>query len=174
MWKWSDLKRLLGFQKAEPRELAAVMWPVVYPVVPERPEWRPSEPHCTIIYFGEVKDLNFTKDEVIECIRETYHSVYLWARVTGLDWFGLEKNVPVLTVEHDYLQTYHDSLVACLAARGIKWDETFAYKPHVSITNEAALDNQYPSTLLLTPVELWWGGEHIRIDNDEQITGVGQ
>lgn len=170
MWKWSDLKRLLrkrdkGF---DVKNLAAVMWPAVYPsdMLP------PDEPHVTIIFLGEIDTFEgFTKQDVIDVIKTVPHDFFLWADVDGLDWFGPEQNIPVLRVRHDYLSVVHQSLKASLDARGIPYDTRFPeYKPHVSITDEAALSGVWPDKILLTPVELWWGGEHIKIHGDDHLT----
>lgn len=164
MWKWNDLKRLLRKkQELDVTKLGAVMWPVLYPL--SDPEHMPTDPHVTIIYFGEIDgDIGFTKADVIDAIQKTTHDVYLWMRVSGVEWFGEEQNIPVLRVEHDYLDFYHNALKAELDKRGIPYDTRFPeYKPHVTITDAAALDGVYPPLLLACPVELWWGGEHTKV-----------
>lgn len=167
MWKWSDLKRLLTRKSArlDTAELGAVMWPVVYPdMLP------PKDPHITVVMFKDINnpDLGFTKEDVIAAVQAVPWEVFLWTRVTGLEWFGAEQNIPVLRVHHDYLPVFHQMIKTELAKRGIPVDETFPdYKPHVSITDEAALNGIYPKMLLAGPVEVWWGNEHYKIDADK-------
>lgn len=173
MWKWNDLKRLLRKREGlDARKLGAVMWPVVYPNLGEG--YVPANPHVTVIYFGEITgDIGFTKEDVIDAIKATPHDVYLWLKADGIEWFGPENNIPVLRVHHDYLPVYHHSIRESLRARGIPFDETYPeYKPHVTITDAAALDGVVPSLMLAGPVELWWGGEHIPIEGNENQTRV--
>lgn len=176
MWKWNDLKRLLTRKAAmrDTKDLGAIMWPVVYPDMGGE-KYQPKEPHVTVVIFTDINnpDLGFTKEDVIDVIKQTQWDVYLWLRVSELEWFGAENNIPVLRVTHDYLEAYHNKVKAALAARGIPVDETFPeYKPHVSITDDAALDGVYPTLMLAGPVELWWGNEHFQIDDKKVINKV--
>lgn len=164
MWKWSDLKRLL--KRKSPRldtaDLGAVMWPVAYPddMLP------PKDPHITVVVFKDINnpDLGFTREDVMDAVRQTMYDLYLWVTVDGVEWFGAERDIPVLRVSHDNLYAYRESIMEELAARGIPVDMTFPeYKPHVSITDEAALDGVYPDKLLAGPVEVWWGDEHYKM-----------
>jgi 2'-5' RNA ligase len=140
---------------------------VVYPDMGED-KYNPTAPHVTIVMFTDVRNpnLGFTKEDVIDAIQETMHSVMLKLRVEGVEWFGPDQNVPVLRVHHDYLHVYRESIKGALAARGIEIDETYPeYKPHVTITDEAALDGVYPRTLMTAPVELWWADVHYKIED---------
>lgn len=166
MWKWSDLKRILRKESrdVDVSDLAAIMWPVVYPTA-SNPEHRPKEPHITIVFLGEIEKLDYTKEDVVDAIKETLWDLYVWVKVIGLEWFGPEKNVPVLRVDHPYLYVFNEAMKMVLEMKGIEFDNTYPeYKPHVTITDEAALDGVWPEMLLAGPVELWWGGEHITID----------
>lgn len=170
MWKWSDLKRLL--KRSSPRldtaDLGAVMWPVVYPV-PEGVQpanYVPKDPHITVVVFKGINDpdLGFNREDVMDAVRATMFDMMLWTKVDGLEWFGAEKDIPVLRVSHDYLEAYHKAITFELEARGIEYDKTFPeYKPHVSITDVAALDGIYPDRLMAGPVEVWWGNEHYKV-----------
>lgn len=168
MWKWNDLKRLLTRKSAplDTRDLAAIMWPVGYPDQGHA-EYNPRQPHVTVIYFGDISgDIGYTKEDVLDVIRETSWNAFLWMKVDGIEWLGPDQNVPVLRVSHSYLEPYWESIKAALRARGIPFDETYPeYKPHVTITDKAALDDVYPSTLITGPVELWWGDVHYNIDD---------
>lgn len=164
MWKWSELKRLL-LRKAtsDTADLGAVMWPVVYPsdMMP------PDNPHITVVIFSDINnpDLGYTREDVIDAVRSTYWNAMLWTQVDGLEWFGADQNVPVLRVSHNYLEAFRNSLMKVLAARGIPVDMTFPeYKPHVTITDEAALSGIWPDKLLTLPVEVWWGNTHYKME----------
>jgi hypothetical protein len=169
-WSWSYLKTLLTKKKEYANEdYIAVMWPVAYPN-PLEPSGgtylSPKDPHCTIIMLGTTDVATFTKEEVLFVIRSipSWNSM-VYATVTELEWFGENKDIPVLRVEHTLLETFHDQLEEGLAAVGIKNTSSFPeYKPHVTITPEIVDSNTMPRRLLLGPVELWWGGERIRVD----------
>lgn len=167
MWKWNDLKRLLTRKAAtlDTADLGAIMWPVVYPSDMDPPK----DPHITVIVFMDINnpELGFTKEDVISAVSETVWDVFLWTKVEGIEWFGLEKNIPVLRVHHDFLPVFHKSIKGILESKGIPIDDRFPdYKPHVSITDSAALDGNYPDKLVAGPVEVWWGNEHYQINTD--------
>lgn len=162
MWKWSDLKRLLKAKPAlrDTADLGAVMWPVLY-LGPNAP----VDAHITVVIFTDINnpDLGFNVDDVISVVKE-FPEAMLRVKAEGIEWFGAEKNVPVLRVSHSYLELFHDMLEQDLTARGIPTDQTFPeYKPHVTVTPEAALDESYPDFLMAGPVEVWWGNVHHRV-----------
>lgn len=161
-WSWAHLKTLLGFKKEYTKEdYIAVMWPVAYPL--DYPA--PKDPHITIIMLGTTDTANFTKDEVLDAMKETNYNAMPYVSVSGLEWFGPDNDVPVLTVKHSFLFDYKKHLERRLAERGIFNTSSYPdYRPHITITEDAATGNNYPLKLVLGPVELWWGTEHIRID----------
>lgn len=166
MWKWNDLKRLLLRKDAgyDISDLGAIMWPVMYPDL--GPEYVPDEPHITVAVFRGIHDpdLGFTKEDVVEAVSRTPGDTYLPVSITGLEWFGLNQDVPVLRVEHPYLYEYRNIAVDLLAKRGIEVDNTYPeYKPHISITDEAALEEVWPNKVFAAPVEVWWGHDRIKI-----------
>lgn len=165
MWKWNELKRLL-LRKSETSNFGAVMWPVLYPDM-GKPEYNPKNPHITIVMFRDITDpgLGFTKEDLIDAVRETMWDTFIYVEVEKLEWFGVDSDIPVLSVRHSYLPEYHRQIRAALSKKGIEWDKTFpVYKPHISITDEAALDKVYPRKLMAGPVEVWWGDEHFEIE----------
>lgn len=174
MWKWSDLKRIF-MRKAsvsDITDLGAVMWPVLYPSDMNPPE----NPHITVVVFNDINnpDLGYTREDVMGAVYKTRYDVFLWTKVDGLEWFGQDKDIPVLRVSHDYLEAYRNALISELDSRGIPVDMTFPeYKPHVTITDEAALDGAWPDKLLAGPVEVWWGNEHYRLPDTGKPVRVG-
>lgn len=167
MWKWNDLKRFLTKSATrDTKDLAAIMWPVAYPVYMED-AYNPKNPHVTVVIFNDINnpELGFTKEDVIDAVREVKHDVMLYLTVEGLDWFGPDQNVPVLRVSHDYLFEFYDEIKKVLAKRGIPIDNTYPeYKPHITITELSALDGAYPRKLMTRPVEVWWGDVHYKVD----------
>jgi len=174
IWKWSELKALVRKRAGDDTSnLGAVMWPVHYPLM-DNPDHQPVDPHITIIYFGEIDgDIGFTCHDVISAIMETQWNMYLWVRTEGVEWFGPDQDVPVLRVEHNYLQAYWERLKAVLRARGIPFDETYPeYKPHLTIPLDAALLGEHPSQVLVRPVQLWWGNVHYDISPGKTVSQV--
>lgn len=167
MWKWNDLKRFLK-KEAEPdySGYAAIMWPAKYPYQGNA-RYQPENPHCTIITLtSDINSVNYTKEDILSVIRATDWNVLLPATVKGLEWFGPDQNIPVLTLEHDYLEKYHNQIKIALDNVNAVYDTTYPeYKPHVTITPDAALEGVYPSKIFLAPVELWWGDEHIKVNS---------
>lgn len=154
MWKWSFLKRLLS-KRAEISNLGAVMWPVYFEGVPDA--------HVTVVIFDDINNPNigFTKEDVISAVEELEHCQYLWLSVDGLEYFGPDKDVPVLRVSHSYLHIFREQLISILTERGIPINENYPeYKPHVTIPEGMS---EYPEKLLASPVEVWWGGEHYSV-----------
>ena len=162
MWKWSELKRLLKGNKSDTADLGAIMWPVIYPsdMMP------PENPHVTVVIFEDINNpsLGYTLEDVMEVVRRTTDNMMLWLRVEDVEWFGAEKDVPVLRVWHDFLPVYRKKVMAELEARGIPVDMKFPiYKPHCTITNETVEFGQYPEHLLAGTPEVWWGDEKHKI-----------
>lgn len=176
MWKWSDLKRIF-MRKANGYDIAdlgAVMWPVVYPQMRD-PKYQPKDPHITVVVFKDIRnpELGFTREDVMDAVKNTMYDVFVWPTVDGVEWFGAEQDVPVLRVSHDFLNAYRNSLLVELEARGIQVDMTFPdYKPHITITDEAALDHVYPEHVLAGPVEVWWGAQHYRMPEGDGTVQV--
>lgn len=173
MWKWIDLKRFVKAKspRLDTADLGAVMWPVVYPVDMNPPK----DPHITVVVFKGINDpdLGFTREDVIDAVRATHHDLMLWTRTEGIEWFGIEQDIPVLRVDHNYLHAYRGSLIRELSRRGIEYDKTFpVYKPHVSVTEVAALDGVFPERLLAGPVEVWWGNQQYKMGDPEGPGGV--
>lgn len=173
MWKWSDLKRLLIRKAAvDTADLGAVMWPVQYPDMGD-PKYQPSDAHITVCIFENINepDLGYTLQDVIDAVKQTGWDVIVRAKVLGLEWFGPDQNIPVLRVQNDYIDFYHEAITNELAERGIPISMKFPeYKPHVTITDEAALDGIWPEYVFAGPVEVWWGNEHYQIDPTTEFT----
>lgn len=170
MWKWSELKRIIMRKAADDYSRSAIVtWPVEYPNPQEQvggSVYIPPDPHVTILYIHDIDspDLGFTKEDMMDAIKETRWEVMLLLKVDKLEWFGPDNDIPVLRVEHSHLHPYRKALKEALAKRGIVIEETFPeYKPHVTIPETAAVVGIWPTQFLAGPVELWWGGIHHKI-----------
>lgn len=156
IWRWSELKRLLK-NTDDIAQSACIMFPVGEKVPGV------DEPHVTVIYLGDANNLN--KQDILDSMAEVDNSydAMFFARSREVEWFGPEKDIPVLRLEHTYLEKYRDLVEAALGRRGIvNGSEYKDYKPHMTITPEIARDLSYQSAYLLTEPELWWGREHIK------------
>lgn len=138
---------------------AIIVWPAIYST--NHPA---DEPHCTVAYLGDVTTIGKTKEQVASIIRNMGGSdVYYNAKVTGTDQFGADGSVPVLLLDSSSLWWYRQALVTRLGIYGVNVDKTFDFIPHVTMSElEARFDN-HPYQVMLGPVELWWGKEHIKI-----------
>jgi 2'-5' RNA ligase len=159
MWRWSELKALLKKKEYSNNDYIAVMWPVAYPSGYPAP----VDPHCTVIILGTTDTVNFTKEEVLEVIRnQRQHNSFLFTKVKELTWFGPDADVPVLLLDHTVLEEFQSNLKRDLAAVGIQDASSYPeYRPHCTITENAARTRNFPDRLMLTPVQLWWGTEKI-------------
>lgn len=156
IWKWSELKRLLK-NTDDVAQSACIMFPVGEKVPGV------EEPHVTVIYLGDVANLN--KQDILDAMAEvdSSYDAMFFARTGEVEWFGPEKNIPVLRMEHSYLEKYRLLVESALNKRGIEnGSEYKEYKPHMTITEAMALTGNYQQSYILTEPELWWGREHIK------------
>jgi 2'-5' RNA ligase len=158
IYKWTDLKNLLRKQQ-DFTETAVVVWRVADDIINNV-----TSPHVTIIYLGEI--VNLDQQGVINAIRQTNYQTILLAHPSGIEWFGPDKNVLVLRVEHPFFEKYHEALTQALASRGIASASQFPeYKPHITLAmpDEELQAFAWPPVIPVGPVELWWGGEKIQL-----------
>lgn len=167
MWKWSDLKRLLKAKQEDyVLDSAIITWPVEKVYLNDTMDYLPDDAHITILYIPDIynPDLGFTKEDVLDAIRDTDWDIMINPKVKGLEFFGPENDVAVLTLDHPYLQQYRDNVKMALAKRGIVVEETYPeYKPHVTIKSDADTDREFDNRIWAGPVELWWGDEYIKV-----------
>lgn len=164
MWSWKQLKQIFKADQGDFSDSAVIVWPVSIsdPMAPSN--LYPVNPHVTVFFFPDVVGDNISEDALVRIIQGTEFAVYPVANVKGLAWFGPEQNVPVLELDNDYLVEYRDELKGRLDRLGINYSQRFPdYKPHVTITTESAESGEWPSSVLLQPVELWYREEKIRI-----------
>ena len=130
-----------------------IVWPAWFPGSTDK------ESHATALFLGNTDTVDFTKEEVEETLGR-----YLWPAWTetkGFDSFGLNKDIPVLLLEHTNLLTItRNDILERLERRGINASTTFDFTPHVTIAKETVQD-YYPSQIHLESPALWWGDERV-------------
>lgn len=141
-------------------DTAIIAYPVLWPSGHRDPQI--PDVHSTVVFLGDVSNSEFTKEDVLDAMREFDVNVYRWVDVDGLDWFGPNHDVPVLRISHSGLQGFYERLTEKLAIKGIFSASEFPYSPHVTIDMETATIG-WPNHLMLGPVELWWREEKIKI-----------
>lgn len=120
--------------------------------------------HTTIFNLGKVAELDYIKEDVVEALTEVDFNMFIWVDIIATERFGPDKDIPVLRVRHDMLQTKFDEVNAVLLGAGIPNGSIFAheeYKPHITVNEEVFASP--PKNALLSPAELWWGGVHERL-----------
>lgn len=154
------------FEVPEPRYSALFAWPVI---LLDTQEQIPNL-HCTAAYIRDVRTwTNFDeppvgfihKDEFlgVRGDREAIGAgVYRLAKVTGVDAFGSEQDVPVLRVEiegwKNSLETYHKGLVEFFNDIRVGYASDFPYSAHVTVPLKVLVDP--PKQVVLGPMELWY------------------
>lgn len=127
---------------------------VVYPA--NWPQDDIDEPHCTVIYLGKTKEVDFTKADVEAALHQAGLIEPGAIPTNGVEMFGPEKDIPVVALKSTkFLNLQRDVLEAILLTRGIKNGSEFKdYKPHITIKNK---NIDIPESVTLQAPVLWWG-----------------
>lgn len=113
--------------------------------------------HCTALFLGDTETTTFKRSDIERVLRWQGNDPGP-CRVTGLDLFGRDKNVPVLTIEHPALQVEQAWLARELDVYGIVSPSEFGFNPHVTIAKEVAKP-YWPHFIQLEAPVLWWGDD---------------
>ena len=122
--------------------------------------WPPDEDnaHCTLIYFGQIPDLSFGLEDLEAALAAAGIRAPGRVFTTGAEWFGEEKDTPVVTLGSARLQANYQKLKAALSDAGIEWDEKWPeYKPHVTVENVGI---GFPQSVELSGPVIWWGEDN--------------
>lgn len=114
-------------------------------------------PHSTILYLGEIPDVDFGKDILVDTLDSLKLELFMWAEVIGKERFGAEQDVPVLLIEHSKLQPTYELVSSALYDKGISSASEFDYRPHVTV-GDGAWENP-PTNIMLSPPVVWWGDD---------------
>lgn len=127
-----------------------------------------DDAHCTVIYLGDMEDINCTKEDLQNVVNRLKIKAPGDVAVNGVDLFGPEKNVLVAKLDPTNLLPIRESFERTLAKINVfNGSEYKDYNPHVTITTDfggtmlnAIEDTQLPSHVKLGEPVLWWGDEH--------------
>lgn len=140
-----------------------IAYPYVFPQDTDLPIDYEIEAHCTLIYLGEVDSISFTKEDLRTVLDEhTFEDLGI-VDVSGLELFGPDKNVLVMTLDSSKLQEYFQSISSALEAQGIENASPYPdYRPHITL-NEAyhgpTIGFTLPTTVGLGQPVVWWGDD---------------
>lgn len=136
-----------------------VMWPAFF--TGTYPMKEVDKMHITCMYLGEIPDVNFTREELIDTI-SGLGQMYFYGEITGVERFGPRQDIPVLRVDHQQLYTVQAEVEKHLAAVGINSASSFPeYKPHVTVNEE--IFARPPEVVRVHPLMVWWGNERVRL-----------
>lgn len=132
-------------------------------VMPARFSGSVEDSHCTLIYLGTTDTVTFTKDQVAHIL---YDLELAFGRnlkrdfsVHGTDWFGVDRDIPVMRLESawlKYLRKVCETLLTQESAN-ITSPSEWQYQPHVTLPQD--YDGEIPACVRLTAPVLWWGDE---------------
>lgn len=154
---------------------AVIVYPALWPTGAD-------ESHCTIGVLGETATLDYSVQDVLRVLHYFEWPDLTVAATGGIDWFGPDKNIPVVRLLGEHLHVNYQYLDLALASEGIAVDKTHGeYKPHVTINPFDVLDGDalavalgagqsyaqhleqniiIPDSIGLTKPQVWWGNEH--------------
>lgn len=138
---------------------ATIMWPASIDSV--------DVPHTTIMYLGEIQDLDVTPEEIINVLKSLNLSSPGEIPVQGVEVFGEANKVFVAVLEPENLTLQRDYIKAAVQVNlPLKDASSYPdFRPHVTV---GSVDNyngpkEIPASIPLGEVELWWGDNHYTI-----------
>lgn len=124
-----------------------------------------ADSHCTNIFLGTTDDpnLHFTKDHLLNVAfdLEAAFSRTMTRRfdVTGVDWFGVDRDIPVMRLEPSWLVNFRKVVDYYLWEEAqIKSASEWDYQPHVTLP-EGYDVSDLPKYVTLSKPVVWWGDE---------------
>lgn len=129
---------------------------IMYPV-----DWPTDDPeaHCTLFYLGEIQDVDFTTQDLLDALSEADLSAPGPVPTAGLEMFGENKDIPVALLDSLLLRTQKRSLKYILDAKGIEDASSFSgYRPHITLMDPNV---EIPATVTLGAPQVWWGNERV-------------
>lgn len=138
-------------------ESIAIVMPATFPGSDEKS-------HCTNIFLGDIgPNLHFTKDHLLNVCYdlEAIFSRNVTRRfdVSGVDWFGVDRDIPVMRLESRWLMHFRKVLDQYLMEEAnIKSASEWDYQPHVTLPEGYDVSN-LPEYVTLSKPVVWWGDE---------------
>lgn len=122
--------------------------------------------HCTVAFLGkDIGEIPASKDQVLGVVHELTlafgrPNMVRRFEVTGTDWFGVERDVPVMRLNGSWLKHYRkvtDSLLA-QSGLGVVASTDWEYQPHVTLNSDYMdTHDDIPHYVDLKAPILWWG-----------------
>ncbi len=132
---------------------------IVYPVSWPAPTEKVPEPHSTLVYLGEIKDANFTLQDLKDAL-----DVFIWepfnVAMGEVKMFGEDEDVPVMTLLGQTLYDNRQIFEAELNERGIQDKSEFEYSPHITVDQRSMVSMPF-NTITLGRPKIWWGDQRI-------------
>lgn len=113
-------------------------------------------------------DATFTKDDIQNVLKRLDFHAPGPVKTTGVEYFGPEKDIPVVTLSTQSLENYRETLERVLAKINVHNVSEFKdFKPHVTISYgpfEGSIDSlDIPETIVLGAPQLWWGDDPLTV-----------
>lgn len=129
-------------------------------VLPARFKGHVPESHCTVMFLGYTDEADYTRDMVLTAMDQFVEWFPQEFATAGTDWFGVDRDVPVMRLMSSWLMSYRSYVERILAEEGIyptKGAVKWPYQPHVSLPDD--FEEELPKTVTLYSPVLWWGTE---------------
>lgn len=145
-----------------------VAYPYVFPQDTNLPIDYDMEAHSTVIYLGDVDNIKASKEEVLKALSSVSYNPTGIVDVSGLELFGPESNILVMTLDSSDLTENFGKVSEALGSIGVENASSFPdYKPHVTLNEDyhgPTIGFSLPTTIGLGEPELWWGSEKISVE----------
>lgn len=130
----------------------AIVLPAVFPGSNEMS-------HCTVKFLGTAETMEGTRDQALSALfslQRIYGGPGTF-RTKGTDWFGVDRDIPVMRLETSWLTEFHRRAEHYLADENVyPQASTWEYQPHVTLASD---DIDLPELVTLMPPVLWWEDE---------------
>lgn len=121
--------------------------------------------HCTIQYLGEIGEVDFTRQDLVDALTVTSFPDELVVPVRGKSLFGRDRDMLVLRLESDQIHANFDSVTAYLLDNKLTnpHRKLFSrFTPHVTVREGFHGSHKRlkaPRAVTLTKPVVWWGTE---------------
>lgn len=138
-----------------------IMYPYVFPQDTDLPIDYDIPAHCTLIYLGEIKETGIRMEQITSVLRDVEFNPTGIVDVDGLELFGKDNDVLVMTLKSSDLDENFQKVSEALSSVGIENASSFSdYNPHITL-NESykgpTIGFTLPTTIGLGTPELWYG-----------------
>lgn len=132
---------------------------IVYPVSWPAPTKDVPEPHCTLIYLGDISDATFTLEDLQDAV-----DTFIWepfdVAIGEVQMFGPDEDIPVVTLLGQTLYDNRQIFEAELNERGIKSASEYDYSPHITVDPRSMVAMPFNTVHLGLP-KIWWGDQRV-------------